>query len=69
MITTGYIWTDIIIVLGVLLILDLIIQEIFWMNDSETLYFLGGNNGNLTHFFKQRATTYNPMPINNITFQ
>ena len=29
MITTGYIWTDIIIVLGVLLILDLIIQEIF----------------------------------------
>jgi len=29
MITTGSIWSDIIIVLGVLLILDLIIQEIF----------------------------------------
>ena len=50
MITTGSIWSDIIIVLGVLLILDLIIQEIFWMNDSKTLYFLGGNNGNLIKY-------------------
>ena len=26
---SGYIWTDIIIVLGVLLILDMLVQEIF----------------------------------------